>query len=83
MTMLEKAKARLTDKGNVKLTLSKRQAMLLLTLLGSTYGSLSYSVYEPLHSVMGDYSDLPDLLDGSTRFREVNADALIPAESDA
>ncbi len=48
------AKARLTDKGNVKVTLTQRQARLIVALLAKTTGSLGYTVYKPLKDLVGN-----------------------------
>jgi hypothetical protein len=49
-----KPKARLTAKGNVKVTMTKRHARLITALIGPTLGSLGYDLYGVLFDIVGD-----------------------------
>lgn len=61
---VERAKARRTAKGNIKLTITERQAKLLLSLMGPTCGSLSYSIYSPLVELTDNPNTFEDKLLG-------------------
>jgi hypothetical protein len=49
-----KPKARLTAKGNVKVTLTQREARLIVALLGPTDGALGMELYVSLEELVGD-----------------------------
>jgi hypothetical protein len=56
------SKARLTAKGNVKVTLTQRQARLIVALLGQTTGVLGYTVYKPLRTLVGEMDTFDDAM---------------------
>lgn len=70
---VKRAGVRLTEKGNVKLTLSKRQAQLIMSLLGPTYGDLSYSIFGPMADVMEN----PGVFESRTRLCDVCSDEVL------
>lgn len=50
--MIKDAKVTRTADGEIRLTLSERQAQLLVELLGPTHGDLGFSIYNPLADVV-------------------------------
>jgi hypothetical protein len=59
----KKPKARLTAKGNVKVTLTQREAKLIVGLIGCTVGGLGYSLYEALKDIVGEVSTFDHAID--------------------
>lgn len=58
----KKPKARLTAKGNVKVTLTNREARLITALLGATTGDFGYELNQQLEDLVGVQDVFPVLI---------------------
>lgn len=70
---IEKAKAKLTNKNNIKLTLSPYQAKFILSLIGPTIGSLGYSIYGPLSYILKD----DEAYKGDVKLGDIDSDKFL------